>query len=906
MAVLSVSRLVSFLAVLGIAAAQIPGNLPIGEAERQYLESLPPDKLAQILEIYDQAITGQHPASPDVIKKQELNWSYEHSPPVYPSPMGKGLGDWSSAYKQASALVAQMSNEEKTAVISGQTNVTNGCAGMIPGVPRLGFPGICVSDGPNGLREVEAVNGYAAAVTVGAAWNKELALARGYYMGLEAKVKGGPLGRTVLGGRNWESFSVDPYLCGVMGAQTVLGMQENVIATAKHFIVNEQETNRNPSTFAMGNASVSATVDDKTMHELYLWPFQDLVRAGVGSVMCSYNRINGSHGCQNSYTQNGLLKTELAFQGFVISDYGALHSGIASANAGMDVTTPFAEMWGKNLSQAIANGTMEESRLDDMVTRIVASWFKYAQFEPGTGVVVDESKPHEVISSISPKSKKTIFQSAVEGIVLVKNINNTLPLKKPKILSLYGYDAHAPLKNTPEGVNTKQGLGFQSVNVTDAEMQGLFLGIGQLPGAARLGTLVSGGGSPTIFPAYINSPHEAFQQRALEDGTFLIWDFESQDPVYANAASDACLVFINEFAAEGSDRSTLADSWSDQLVNNVAAKCPNTIVSIHNAGIRLVDRWIDNPNVTAVVFAHLPGQDAGRSLVEIMYGDQAPSGRLPYTVAKNESDYGDLLHPVKPDNTSNYYTSANFTEGVYIDYRRFDALNITPRYEFGFGLTYTTFEYADLKLNVTARGANATAFPPTAPITQGGLESLWDVLAIIHADVKNTGVVAASEVLQLYVGIPNAPAKQLRGFEKVPLQPKESKTVSFSLTQDGDTAVAGLVTGHDGLANAINGNQGQGPDAKRPAAGLSLSENMAATIFPTAWSTLLITPLKWRNSSARHRKPRLTSFSFSGNRGIKIQCKSGCGYYNTWNSNDMASFIDVLSITLLFNGDMKS
>ncbi|KAF5258060.1 hypothetical protein FOXYS1_11387 [Fusarium oxysporum] len=730
MAVPSVSHLLSFLALFAIAAAQIPGNLPIDEAEKQYLESLPPDKLADILKIYEQGIAGQYPASPDVIEAQELIWSYGQSPPVYPTR-----------------------------------------------VQRLGFPGMCLSDGPNGLREVEAVNGYASAITVGAAWNKELALARGYHMGLEAKSKGvnnllgptvGPLGRTVLGGRNWESFSVDPYLCGVMGAQTVLGIQENVIATAKHFIVNEQETNRNPNTFGMGNASISVTLDDKTMHELYLWPFQDVVRAGVGSVMCSYNRINGSHGCQNSYTQNGLLKTELAFQGFVISDYGALHSGTASANAGMDVTTPFAEIWGGNISKAIANGTMEESRLDDMVTRILASWFKYAQFEPGTGIVPDVSEPHKVISSISHKSKKTIFQGAVEGVVLVKNFNNTLPLKKPKILSLFGYDAHAPLKNTPEGVNTKQSLGFQSVDVTDEEMQGLFMGIGQLPGAARLGTLVSGGGSPSIVPAYINSPHEAFQQRALQDSTFLVWDFESQDPVYANAASDACIVFINEFAAEGSDRSTLADPWSDQLVKNVAAKCPN---------------WIDNPNVTAVVFAHLPGQDAGSSLVEIMYGDQAPSGRLPYTVAKNESDYGDLLLPVTADNTSTYYTSANFTEGVYIDYRRFDALNITPRYEFGFGLTYTTFEYADLKLSVTARGANASTFPPPTPVTQGGSESLWDILAIIHVDVKNTGAVAASEVPQLYVGIPNAPAKQLRGFEKVPLQPEESKTASFSLTR---------------------------------------------------------------------------------------------------------------------------
>ncbi|KAF5577600.1 glycoside hydrolase family 3 [Fusarium pseudocircinatum] len=593
----------------------------------------------------------------------------------------------------------------------------------------------------------------------------------------------GPLGRTVLGGRNWESFSVDPYLCGVMGAQTVLGMQEHVIATAKHFIANEQETNRNPSTFGMGNASVTANLDDRTMHELYLWPFQDLVKAGVGSVMCSYNRINGSHGCQNSYTQNGLLKTELGFQGFVITDAGALHSGVSSANAGADVTTPFNEMWGSNLTEAIANGTIKESRLDDMVTRIVASWFKYGEFEPGTGIPVDVTKPHKVVSSISHDSRDTIFQGAVEGIVLVKNYNNTLPLKKPKVLSLFGYDAHGPRRNNRDGPYSKWDLGFQSVNITDGQMLGLTIGVGQVPGGAHLGTLITGGGSASITPAYIDSPYSALQQRAMQDGTFLYWDFESQDPVYANAGSDACIVFINEFSTEGSERSTLADPWSDQLVKNVAGKCPNTIVSIHNAGIRLVDQWIDHPNVTAVLFAHLPGQDAGSSLVEIIYGDQSPSGRLPYTVAKNESDYGELLMPVTADNASNYYTSANFTEGIYIDYRRFDAFNITPRYEFGFGLSYTTFEYSALHLALTSAGANASVLPPPGPVAEGGQASLWDIIATASVAVENTDAVAASAIPQLYVGIPKAPVKQLRGFDKVFLKPGEIKKVTFQLTR---------------------------------------------------------------------------------------------------------------------------
>jgi beta-glucosidase len=408
-----------------------------------------------------------------------------------------------------------------------------------------------------------------------------------------------------------------------MGAQTVLGLQEHVIATAKHFIVNEQETNRNPSFFGLGNASISATVDDKTMHELYLWPFQDLVKAGVGSVMCSYNRVNGSHGCQNSYTQNYLLKSELAFQGYVISDNGALHTGIAAANAGMDVVTPFEEIWGENLTIAISNGTLEAGRLNDMVTRygiefnigpsltftsrIVAPWIKYANFEPGPGLAAAGSEKQQVISAISPLSRKNIFQGAAEGIVLVKNDNKTLPLKKPKILALFGYDAHESPKNIPEGPNTKYTLGYQSVNVTDEEMQGLFIGIGDMPGAARLGTLLSGGGSPSVVPAYVTTPFAAFSQRAREDGTFLVWDFESQDPVYPKYGSDACIVFINEFAAEGQDRSTLADSWSDELVENVASKCPNVSAGLLSV---LSDCNKSNPHADYCIYpqcGHSPG-----------------------------------------------------------------------------------------------------------------------------------------------------------------------------------------------------------------------------------------------------------------------------------------------------------
>ena len=222
------------------------------------------------------------------------------------------------------------------------------------------------------------------------------------------------------------------------------------------------------------------------------------------------------------------------------------------------------------------------------------------------------------------------------------------------------------------------------------------------------------------------------------------------------------------------------DDFSDGLVMNVAANCSNTVVVIHNAGIRLVDQWIDHPNVTALIYAHLPGQDSGRALVQLLYGLQSPSGKLPYTVAKNESDYGTIGTPTLPSGEFQLFPQDNFTEGVYIDYRAFDAKNITPRYEFGFGLTYTTFAYSDLQIK-NLPDASTSYMPPDSPIQEGGIASLWDVIAQVTAVIENTGDVDAAEVAQLYVGIPGRPAKQLRGFSKVDIPVGENVTVEFDL-----------------------------------------------------------------------------------------------------------------------------
>lgn len=730
---------------------------------------------------------------------------YGQSEPVYPSPEVQGLESWASAYDQARAFVAQLTIEEKTNLTGGYQG-SNGCSGNIYPIERLGFPGLCVTDAGHGVRSTDFVNAYAGGIHVGASWNRNLTYQRALDMGGEFRTKGvnvqlgpvsGPLGRVAKGGRNWEGFTNDPYLSGKLAAEHVKGFQSTGVGTCtKHLLLNEQEEDRNPTVNSQNETvqSISSNIDDTTTHELYMWPFVDAVHAGTVSIMCSYQRINNSYGCQNSKLLNGLLKTELGFQGYVMSDWFAQHSGVASADAGMDMVMPSGlAFWGPNLTEAVENGTVAESRLDDMATRVMASWFYTNQNtgfpSPGIGMPADLFAPHDVVDARNPASRAGLLQAAIEGHVLVKNINNALPLRNPKLLSVYGYDAVNPRNNNPPlGTLDSWYIGLQSsdAHAVLCKFSASFGPCTEFLPYAPNGTIIIGGGSGATSPAYISAPLDALQARAIEDGNpMILWETETP---FSNAtvdgATDACLVFINAASSEGVDRPSLHDDFSDNLVIDIASKCSNTVVTIHNAGVRLVDAWIDHPNVTAVIYAHLPGQDSGRALTSILYGDVSPSGKLPYTVAHNESDYGAILSPVPtPPEGSEFslFPQDNFSEGVYIDYRAFDAHNISPRFEFGFGMTYTTFSYSDITISKTT--STSVSPYPSGPIIPGGHADLFDCMVTVTAVITNTGSVAAAEIAQLYLSIPAAgqPVRQLRGFDKVFLQPGESATVTFEL-----------------------------------------------------------------------------------------------------------------------------
>lgn len=465
-----------------------------------------------------------------------------------------------------------------------------------------------------------------------------------------------------------------------------------------------------------------------------------------------------------------------------------MHAGVASAEAGMDMVMPNSDLWGDNLTKAVKNGSVTEDRINDMATRIMAGYYQLGQDQgfpdPGIGMPADLTKPHDVVDARNISSQQVLLDGAIEGHVLLKNKNAALPLNKPKMLSVFGYSAKSPdqwnyKSNGGVAAWTFGGESSYLGRDTAAGFSGHYYEA--FSDIAPNGTLFCGGGSGAVTPASVSSPFDALNARALDDRTAVFWDFFNPEPDVA-AASDACLVIVNAFASEGYDRPNLRDDYTDGLIRHVADRCNNTVVIFHNAGIRLVDQWIDHPNVTALIFAHLPGEASGRALISLLYGESTPSGKLPFTIARNESDYEAFAGPDLPSGRFEKFPQSNFSvEGVYIDYRHFDLKNITPRYEFGFGLSYTTFEYSNLQ--VTKQNGTNTDEYPTGVIREGGQEDLWDVVATVNTTIRNSGNVNGAEIAQLYVGIPNAPVKQLRGFEKPTLNTSATVMVGFELTR---------------------------------------------------------------------------------------------------------------------------
>ncbi|OLN86969.1 putative beta-glucosidase F [Colletotrichum chlorophyti] len=651
--------------------------------------------------------------------------------PYYPAPYGGWASDWSDSYRRAKALVDRMTLAEKTNITAG-SGIFMGirCVGNSGSALRLGFPQLCLADSATGVRQADNVTVFPSGITTGATFDKDLIYARGVAIGKEFRGKGaniylgpsvGPLGRKPKGGRNWEGFGSDPVLQGKAGALTIKGVQEQgVIATIKHLVGNEQEMYRMYNPLQQG---YSANIDDRTLHELYLWPFADGVHAGVGSVMTAYNAVNGSACSQNSYLINGILKDELGFQGFVMSDWLSHMSGVGSALAGLDFDAPGDQQvpltgysyWMYDLTRAVLNGSVPVDRINDMATRVVAAWYQMGQdegfpalnFATGTRNRVGDLypgawpfSPSGVVNEfvrVQDNHNLIARQVAQEAITLLKNAGNLLPLATSAPIKVFGTGA----QTNPDGPNA----------CVDRSCNKGLLGIGW--------------GSGTVDYEYLDDPISAFRRRA---GNVVYYDTDSFPSVPSPTADDVAFVFItsdsgeNQYVVEGNngDRSASGlNAWhnGDKLVKDVAAKYQNVVVVIHTVGPILVDEWIDLPSVKSVLVAHLPGQEAGDSLANVIFGDASPSGHLPYSMTKKESDLPASVTQLvggslgQPQDT--------FSEGLYIDYRYLNKNGIKPRFAFGHGLSYTTFSFSNATItSVTPLSAT----PPARPAKSGILQ----------------------------------------------------------------------------------------------------------------------------------------------------------------------------------------
>lgn len=618
-----------------------------------------------------------------------------------------------------------MSIPEKVNLTTGTGWGSGPCVGNTGSVPRLGIPNLCLQDGPNGVRFTDFVTHFPSALAAGSTFNKELIYLRGKAIGREHHKKGvhimlgpsiGPIGLKAKGGRNWESFGADPYLQGVGGAATVEGIQdEGVLATVGHFVGNEQEHFRqlgewDDNGWDCLEDAVSSNIGDRAMHEVYLWPFADTVRSGAGAVMCARSQVNNTYACENSYLMNNLLKEELGFQGFVVSDWGAQHSGVYSALSGLDMTMPGEifddwltgkSYWGPLLTKAVYNYTFPQWRLNDMATRILAPFFaidsislpsenELPNFSSWTHHTYGQQYPFQHYGSINQQnwhvdarsqfSDETALNVAREAIVLLKNQAQNLPISKEdgiRRLLIAGVGAAADAK----------GFNCKDQRCVD-------------------GVLTSGWGSAAVNNPYVITPYEAIAKRARDLGMVIdfttdVWELDHVDELADYA--DMAIVVVNSNSGEGyievddnyGDRQNLS-LWhnGDELIEHISDRCRKTVVVVNSVGPVDLEKWIEHEHVVAVVQTAPLGQFVGEAIAEVLFGEVNPSGRLPFTIAKKKLHYIPILEDLSEDKEPQDI----FDRDIYLDYKFFDKHNIKPRFEFGFGLSYTKFKVYDLSI----------------------------------------------------------------------------------------------------------------------------------------------------------------------------------------------------------------
>jgi len=596
-------------------------------------------------------------------------------------------------------LLAAMSLSDKLALLTGVNphtalGVADGplYVGYVPGNPSLCIPALTLNDGPAGVSDLQvSTTAFPAPIAQAATWNTRMQQKLGDALGLEAWKKGinvllAPnvnIARVPENGRNFEAFGEDPFLSGQTAVAEINGIQQNpVIATVKHYPVNSQETNR---------YSVSSNLDDRTLHEIYLPPFAAAIaRGNVGAVMCAYGLVNVVYSCADRDLLTSVLRHELGFRGLVMSDWGATHSTIPSANAGLDLEMPGGMYFGSALADAVAAGSVKASTIDAMARSILTPMFRLGLFD----------NPPPPLSAVSltdvstQDDKQLALKVAEQGTVLLKNDSNTLPLK-----------LHAG----------------NSIAV-----------IGAAAGFGDIRPYIGGGGSSFVASATPVTPLDAITARATKAGATVV-SANGIDPVAAAQAArtaTVAVVFVYDQEREGEDRPNLElPAGQDQLIEQVAQANPHTIVVLDTGGPVLMP-WLDQ--VPGVLEAWYPGQRDGDAIAAILFGDAEPSGRLPQTFPS--SDTAVPASTVAQWPGSGLAEDAAFSEGIDVGYRWYDAKKVVPLFPFGFGLSYTSFAYSHLRIARTR--TNVTV---SFTVTNTGARAGSDVPQVYVDDPRAAG-----------------------------------------------------------------------------------------------------------------------------------------------------------------------
>jgi beta-glucosidase len=646
----------------------------------------------------------------------------------------------------AQQTLAAMTQDEKLQLVYGAGGpVTNiialprGAGGYIPGIPRLGIPDLYFSDGSVGVANSQApATALPSAIASAATWDTKLAYSYGEVIGTEMKAYGlnvnlggnTNLNREPRDGRTFETKGEDPILAGKINAAHIRAIQDQqVVGCIKHYALNDQET---------GRTQANVIIDERSARETDLLAFEIGVRdAAVQSVMCSYNLVNGTYSCENAHLLTDILKGDWAFPGFVMSDWWATHSTVAAANAGLDQEQPDNQYYA-SLKAAIQAGQVPQSRLDNMVERILRALY-------ATGVIDSTG----AVTAVNTAADQAIAQQVEEqGAVLLKNANNQLPLNAATLGSIAIIGSHADI-----GVLSGGG----SAQVYPTGGAALNEGDPKVPGWA-----------PVIWDP--SSPLQAIQAIAPNAKVQFNNGYNSGAAAALAATSDVAIVFVSQWTSEGMDMPSLnftdvvhaAPVDQDGLVNAVVAANPHTIVVMENGGAQVLP-WLSK--VGAVLEAWFPGQRGAQAIANILFGVVNPSGKLPVTFPASVND---LPHPTiaAPADSINTFP-VNYSEGLLVGYKWYDAKNLLPVFPFGFGLSYTTFSVANPALN-----NNLAAGTPNFQVT---------------CDLTNTGAVSGAEVVQVYLGMPanlSEPPRRLVGWQKVTLAPGATQHLTIEVDQN--------------------------------------------------------------------------------------------------------------------------